>query len=66
MLLYQTLLVRAPLKLMLLGCALAGTALSSTQLLLVTRANVRLGISDKVGGPQGCQTRRGCDPLVCS
>ncbi|KAG2455131.1 hypothetical protein HYH02_000950 [Chlamydomonas schloesseri] len=47
-LLYQTLLVRAPLKLMLLGCALAGTALSATQLLLVTRANVRLGISDKL------------------
>ena len=47
-LLYQWLLVGRSLGLMLLVCALVGTALNATQLVLVSRLNVRLGISDKV------------------
>ncbi|KXZ56414.1 hypothetical protein GPECTOR_1g369 [Gonium pectorale] len=45
---YQALLVHYPLRSMLLWCALVGWALSATQLLLVTRTNLALGISDKV------------------
>ncbi|KAG2499195.1 hypothetical protein HYH03_002776 [Edaphochlamys debaryana] len=47
-LIYQGCLVSSPLRLMLAGCAAVGSALSASQLLLVTRANVALGISDKV------------------
>jgi hypothetical protein len=48
--LYQALLVRWPLRSLLVGMGLLGSLLSVGQLLLVTRANVRLGVSDKVGG----------------
>ncbi|PNH12703.1 HEAT repeat-containing protein 2, partial [Tetrabaena socialis] len=46
--LYQLLLVRCHLRSLLLGCALLGAGLSATQLVLVSRLNVRWGISDKV------------------
>ena len=44
---YQLVLVNKPMGAMLLGCALVGTALNATQLILVTRLNVQWGIPDK-------------------
>jgi len=46
--LYNGYLKRVPLKKMFFWTTILGTALSSTQLLLVTRMNLELGISDKL------------------
>ena len=46
--LYNGYLKRVPLKKMFLWTSILGTALGSTQLLLVSRMNLELGISDKV------------------
>ncbi|MEW5300258.1 MAG: hypothetical protein WDW36_003200 [Sanguina aurantia] len=47
-LLYQRYLVDKPIKMLLLWCALLGTALNATQLLLVSRLNVVIELSDKL------------------
>jgi len=46
--LYNGYLKRVPLKKMFLWTSILGTALGSTQLLLVSRMNLELGISDKL------------------
>jgi len=45
---YNLALVRKPMRWTLAVCAVTGTAFNATQLLLVSRANLRLGISDKL------------------
>ncbi len=45
-LIYNCIMVRRPLRRSLLACALAGWLLNASQLLLVARLNVKLGLSD--------------------
>ena len=53
-LLYNGCLKEVPLRPMLLCCILLGTVLGSTDLVLVSGLNRRIGISDQVGGPPYC------------
>ena len=48
MVIYQTLLVKRSLRVTLALCSLAGVAFNATQLILVSRLNVRFHVPDKL------------------